>query len=89
MSDTENIQNLINERNNQNKRIEQLVVEIEQLRTELDSKNNIINELEKFMDKDYKELDKYGLGAPAGSAMDEINRINRKLQELKDSDKNA
>ena len=86
MSDTENIQNLINERNNQNKRIEQLVVEIEQLRTELNSKNNIINELEKFMDKDYKGLDKYGLGAPAGSAMGEINRIKRKLQELKDSD---
>lgn len=38
MSDTENIQDLINERNNQNKRIEQLVLEIERL-------NNIINEL--------------------------------------------
>jgi len=41
MNDTENIQDLINERNNQNKRIEQLVLEIERL-------NNIIDTMLEF-----------------------------------------
>lgn len=48
--------------------------------------NNVLNELEKFMTEDYNWLDKYG-DAPSGCAMGEINRIRKKLKELKESDK--
>lgn len=53
---------------------------------EIDRLNNIINELEKFMYKDYREIDKFVSGERAISALNEINRINKKLKELKDSD---
>ena len=58
---------------------EELVEEIERL-------NNIINELEKWLDEEYQYYDKYG-SAPTGCAMGQINRTKDKLQELKGSDK--
>ena len=48
--------------------------------------NNIINELEKWLDEEYQYYDKYG-SAPTGCAMGQINRTKDKLQELKGSDK--
>lgn len=45
MSDTENIQDLINERNNQNKRIEQLVLEIERLKDIINQKESMYDNL--------------------------------------------
>lgn len=56
------------------------------LKCENDRLNNIINELEKYMYKDYREIDKFVSGERAISALNEINRINKKLKELKDSD---
>ena len=55
---------------------------IEQQRKEIDRLNNIINELEKFMDEDYEYYEKYGY-AEQGHAMGEIRRIKNKLEELK------
>lgn len=48
--------------------------------------DNVLNELEKFMTEDYNWLDKYG-DASSGCAIGEINRIKKKLKELKESDK--
>lgn len=48
--------------------------------------NNIINELEKFMNEDYEYYEKYGY-AEQGHAMGEIRRIKNKLQELKEDNK--
>ena len=49
---------------------------------EIERLNNIINELEKFMDEDYEYYKKYG-SAEQGHAMGQIRRIKNKLQELK------
>ena len=57
-----------------------------ELRVENDRLNNIINELENFMDEDYEYYKKYG-SAEQGCAMGQIRRIKNKLQELKGSDK--
>ena len=51
---------------------------------EIERLNNIINDLEKFMDEDYEYYEKYGY-AEQGHAMGEIRRIKNKLQELKGS----
>ena len=53
---------------------------------EIERLNNIINELEKWLDEEYQYYDKYG-SAPTGCAMGQINRTKDKLQELKGSDK--
>ena len=53
---------------------------------EIERLNNIINELDKFMDKDYEYYEKYGY-AEQGHAMGQIRRIKNKLQELKGVDK--
>ena len=47
---------------------------------------NIINELEKFLDEEYKWCDTH-FGSHLGYCMGQINRIKNKLQELKGSDK--
>lgn len=73
MNDTENIQDLINERNNQNKRIEQLVLEIERL-------NNIINELEKYIHNELV-LDFYNDDMPCELI---INKMEKMIKELKE-----
>lgn len=76
MSDTENVQNLINERNNQNKRIEQLVLEIERL-------NNIINELEIFI-----KNNKVAIGIKKGSNYAiPVEYVLDKLKALKENNK--
>ena len=74
MSDTENIQDLINERNNQNKRIEQLVLEIERL-------NNIINELEEYI--------KFEIPEEEFVNSEWYVNILDKLKELKEDNKNV
>ena len=60
--------------------------ELKDLYKEIERLNNIINELEKFMDEDYEYYEKYGY-AEQGHAMGQIRRIKNKLQELKGSDK--
>lgn len=80
-NDTENIQDLINERNKQNKRIEELVLEIDRLQ-------NIINELEKSIKEEYDYCDKridpaYGVG------MGVATRVLDKLKELKEGNKDG
>ena len=52
---------------------------------EIERLNNIINELEKWLDEEYQYYDKYG-SAPTGCAMGQINRTKDKLQELKGSE---
>lgn len=54
MSDTENIQDLIDERNNQNKRIEQLLLEIERL-------NNIINKAIEYIENEKNKQNSVGV----------------------------
>ena len=49
---------------------------------EIERLNNIIDELEKFMDEDYEYYEKYG-HAEQGHAMGQIRRIKNKLQKLK------
>lgn len=44
--------------------------------------NNIINEIEKFMDEDYEYYKKYG-SAEQGHAMGQISRFRNKMKELK------
>ena len=63
-----------------------ILKENEKQKLEIEILNNIINELEKFMDEDYEYYKKYGY-AEQGHAMGEIRRIKNKLQELKGSDK--
>ena len=66
--------------------IDELVGVYDNLKQENQRLNNVLNELEKKLIEDYNWLDKYG-DAPAGCAMGEINRIKKKLNELKESDK--
>jgi len=55
---------------------------------EIERLNNIINELEKWLDEEYQYADKHIFpGSMAGVIMGQINRTKSKLQELKDSDK--
>lgn len=63
---------------------EKLVIHLQK---EIERLNNIINELEKWLDEEYQYYDKYG-SAPTGCAMGQINRTKDKLQELKGSDSN-
>ena len=58
------------------------------LHKEIERLNNIINELEKWLDEEYQYADKHIFpGSMAGVIMGQINRTKSKLQELKDSDK--
>lgn len=78
MSDTENIQDLINERNNQNKRIEQLVLEIERL-------NNITNRIDSFVDKTIEIIKQQPTGDDEW-ILEKLNGI-KYLIELKENNK--
>ena len=53
---------------------------------EIERLNNIINEIEKFMDEDYEYYKKYG-SAEQGHAMGQISRFRNKMKELKGADK--
>lgn len=61
---------------------DELITSNTKLREEKLRLNNIIKELEKFMDEEYEYYEKYGY-AEQGHAMGEIRRIKNKLQELK------
>ena len=78
MNDTENVQNLINERNNQNKRIEQLVLEIERL-------NNIIDELEKYLEEEskYDEYVDVFYREDMGNVLDKLKQLKEENNENK------
>ena len=66
--------------------VRNLQIRNKRLCAEIERLNNIINELEKWLDEEYQYYDKYG-SAPTGWAMGQINRTKDKLQELKGSDK--
>ena len=59
---------------------------IESQQQEIERLNNIINEIEKFMDEDYEYYKKYG-SAEQGHAMGQISRFRNKMKELKGVDK--
>ena len=68
--------------------LEELITAYDEKGQEIERLNNIINELEKFLDEEYEFADtKVFPGAMAGVAMGQINRTKNKLQELKGSDK--
>lgn len=67
---------------------DELIDEILKDEEEIERLNNIINELEKWLDEEYQYADKHIFpGSMAGVAMGQINRTKNKLHELKGEDK--
>ena len=63
-----------------------LYIENQNKDKEIERLNNIINELEKFIDEEYRYYNKRNYPT-FGACMRALNRIKDKLQELKGSDK--
>lgn len=64
-----------------------LIVENHDLKQEIERLNNIINELEKFINEEYRYYDKRNYPT-FGACMGALNRVKDKLHELKGVDKN-
>jgi len=56
---------------------------LKETQQELEKYKSIVDELEKWLKKEYDYYDKYGSG-PTGCAMGEINRTLNKMKELEE-----
>ena len=65
---------------------EGVIQTLEEKDKEIERLNNIINELEKFIDEEYRYYNKRNYPT-FGACMRALNRIKDKLQELKGSNK--
>ena len=62
----------------------QLLAELEMANKEIERLNNIINELEKWLEIEERKCKKYATDDYEGGYVDAINTIIVKLQELKE-----